>query len=238
MQLRLIPFTEKLKIAVDSEHRFTTDSILLSRFCAPKKSETAAEFCCGSGAVSLLWFNDEKTSPKSVTGFEIDPNAVSLYNLTSSENGLGEKMCAVAGDLKNFESIPQLTHAAFDIVACNPPYFEKGLGGGARQTARQETAVSIETICHAAAFSLRFGGRFCVCFKPERLPRLFCAMRQNGLEPKLIRPVLTLPDRPVHLMLVEARLGGKESLQWLCAWRLYGENGEFTEDYRQIYKMR
>lgn len=235
---QLIPFTARLRIAVGGEHRFTTDSILLSRFCAPKKNEKAAEFCCGSGAVSLLWFDDGNTSPKSVTGFEIDPDAVSLYNLTAATNGISERMCAVVGDLKDFEHIPQLTHAAFDLVAFNPPYFEKGFGEGARQTARQESAVSIEALCRAAAFSLRFGGRLCVCFKPERLPELFCALRQNSLEPKLIRPVLTRPNRPVHLMLVEAKLGAKPNLRWLPAWQLYDDEGKLTADYFQIYQMR
>ncbi|HWP52309.1 MAG TPA: methyltransferase, partial [Clostridia bacterium] len=127
---------------------------------------------------------------------------------------------------------------AFDLVVCNPPYFKMGHGGGARQTARQETVLDIFDVCAAAGRSLRYGGRFCVSFKPQRLPDLFQAMRAARLEPKRIRPVLAQPGKPPHLFLVEARRGGNRQLDWLPALCLKNSDNTPSTEYCEIYRMR
>ena len=43
-----------LKIVQDTRlYRFTSDSVLLSRFAAVKKSDIVADFCAGSGIVAF-----------------------------------------------------------------------------------------------------------------------------------------------------------------------------------------
>ena len=238
MQYQFIPITDGIEAAISPEHRFTTDSVLLARFARPARDDTAAEFCCGCGAVSLLWFGRGETPPFRVTGFELMQEAVELFELSIEKNGLAETVNAVRCDLKEYRSIPQLKSGGFDLVVCNPPYFEEGFGRGARKAARQETELDIYDVCRAAGYALRFGGRFCVCFKPQRHPDLFEAMRQSAIEPKTIRPVLAHEGEQPHLMLVEGRRGGKRQLNWLPAMTIYGPDGDFTAEYREIYRMR
>lgn len=38
-----------------AEHRFGSDALLLSRFCAPKRAEAAVDLCSGCGIVALAW---------------------------------------------------------------------------------------------------------------------------------------------------------------------------------------
>lgn len=238
MQFEFMPITNGIEAAVSAEHRFTTDSVLLARFSSPKRNERVAEFCCGCGAISLLWFGEGETPPKSVCGFEIMEEAQKLFSLSIEKNSLGERVSAVCADLREYKSIAELPHAGFDLVVCNPPYFETGFGSGSRQTARQEAQLDIYTVCKAAAYALKFGGRFCVCFKPQRLVDLFEAMRQSRIEPKLIRQVVPKKGEQPHLMLVEGRLGAKPQLDWLPELALYDENGEFTTEYQKLYRMR
>lgn len=233
-----IPLTHGITAAISDEHRFTTDSVLLARFSAPSISDVAAEFCCGCGAVTLLWFGEGEISPRKVVGVELMPEAAKLFSLSVEKNQLSEKIEVVCADLKKHKNISQLAANGFDLVVCNPPYFEVGHGKGARQTARQETDISISDICAAAARVLRYGGRFCVCFKPQRLPDLFQALRDVNLEPKRIRPVLIRAGKIPHLLLVEARLGGNRQLDWLPALYLKNEDGSPSKEYREIYRMR
>ena len=233
-----ISLARGISAAISAQHRFTTDSVLLARFAAPRATEIAAEFCCGCGAVTLLWFGEGETPPASTVGVELVPEAAQLFSLSVAKNKLQDRITVVCADLKDYKNIPELVPNAFDLVVCNPPYFEAGYGQGPRQTARQETAVSIGEVCAAASRALRYGGRFCVCFKPQRLPDLFEAMRAAGIEPKRIRPVLVRQSQPPHLLLVEGRLGGNRQLDWLPAWVLQSDDGSFSGDYHEIYRMR
>ena len=238
MQYQFMPITNGIEAAVSEVHRFTTDSVLLARFSSPRKNERVAEFCSGCGAIPLMWFGEGETPPKSVCGFEIMEEASELFSLSIEKNGLREKVTAVCADLREYKSIKELPHAGFDLVVCNPPYFEAGFGSGQRQTARQEPQLDIYEVCRAAAYALKFGGRFCVCFKPQRLPDLFEAMRQSKIEPKTIRQVVPRKGEQPHLVLVEGKLGAKPQLNWLPELALYDESGEFAEEYREIYRMR
>ncbi|MFV0496919.1 MAG: tRNA1(Val) (adenine(37)-N6)-methyltransferase [Candidatus Fimivivens sp.] len=233
-----IPLTHGIAAAISNMHRFTTDSVLLARFAAPHADDKVAELCCGCGAITLLWFGEGEVSPRHVVGVELMAQAAALFSLSVEKNNLANRISVICADIKHFKSITLLAANAFDLVVCNPPYFQAGYGGGARQTARQETDLTISDVCRAAGHALRYGGRFCVCFKPQRLPDLFEAMRAAGLEPKRIRPVLTRPDQAPHLFLVEARRGGKRQLDWLPALILQNPDGTPSAAYREIYRMR
>lgn len=238
MQYEFIPITSGIEAAISDEHRFTTDSVLLARFAAPRASDTVAEFCCGCGAISLLWFGVGETSPRSVTGFELMPEAVELFKLSIERNQLQHKIDVINCDLKKYKETTEVESGKYDLVVCNPPYFTVGFGSGARRIARQETDLDIYEVCRAAAYALKYGGRFCVCFKPQRLPDLIEAMRQSKIEPKTLRPVLSKEGQAPHLLLMEGRRGGNAQLNWQPALILHKNDGSFTQEYREIYRMR
>ena len=62
---------------------------------------------------------------------------------------------------------------SLDGMACNPPYTAPGAGipsgDGARRAARQGDSLSLEDLARGARYALRFGGRLCVCLRPQRL---------------------------------------------------------------------
>ena len=164
--------------------------------------------------------------------------AHALFDLSIEKNSLSDRVKAVCCDLNQYKSVPELVCGGFDLVVCNPPYFESGYGGGARQIARQETELDIFAVCRAAAYALKYGGRLCVCFKPQRLADLLEAMRQSKIEPKTIRLVLSKEDEAPYLVLVEGKRGANPQLNWKPALILRNPDGSFTEEYRDIYRMR
>lgn len=100
-------------------------------------------------------------------------------------SGLAGRVIPVEGDLRDLPKA--LPAGQFDLVSCNPPYKERGRGllseSPAEQIARHETCCSIEDVCRAASRLLRFGGRFCLCQRPERLADVLTAMRSCGWSP-------------------------------------------------------
>jgi tRNA1(Val) A37 N6-methylase TrmN6 len=65
---------------------------------------------------------------------------------------------------------------------------------------------------------------------------LFYALRDNGFEPKRLRPVHHSPGDPVNLILLEARRGGKPGLSWEKDLYLRTHKGLETQEVRRIYR--
>ncbi len=77
----------------------------------------------------------------------------------------------ICADLKElWEGAPL---GQLDLVTCNPPYKVNNAGFQsvitAQKIARHEILCTIDDVCAAAQKLLKFGGRLCVCNRPERL---------------------------------------------------------------------
>jgi tRNA1(Val) A37 N6-methylase TrmN6 len=157
-----------------------------------------------------------------VTGIECNPKAAEIADLAAKKNDLEDRLVTVAGDLRNCREYFQ--SGAFDLCVANPPYFPIDSGAAAsgenRRRARSEEGCTIEDVCRAAGYLLRWGGDFSVVFPAGRVCDLFCALRQFGMEPKILRPVETKPETPTTLLLVQARRGGKPGLIWESTLKL------------------
>ena len=84
--------------------------------------------------------------------------------------------------------------------------------GEARQIAREETSCTLDDVCAAAQRVLRYGGRFTLVHRAERLADVLCAMRSHGIEPKRLRFLAKSPDAAPSLLFVEGKRGGKSGL--------------------------
>ena len=88
-----------------------------------------------------------------------------------------------------------------------------------------------------AARLLRYGGRFCLCQRPERLCDVFCAMRESGIEPKRLRMVQKRPDTAPWLALIEGRRGGRPFLTVEPPLMVQDDAGGFSPEMRRIYRL-
>ena len=126
-----------------------------------------------------------------------------------------------------------------DLVICNPPYKLPGSGiqspSAAKNVAHHETECTLDDICAAAKRLLRFGGRFVLCQRPERLTDVLTALREHDLEPKCLRMVQGRAGKAPKLFLCEAKRGAKRGyMDVLPALIIEDENG-FTDEMRTIY---
>ena len=86
-------FGDKKIIQNTKLYRFTSDSILLSRFARAKKGDVVADFCAGCGAVGyhFLCLNP---SISSLTLFELQPALADMAERTALLNGFPSRVVA------------------------------------------------------------------------------------------------------------------------------------------------
>ena len=200
-----------VNLVVSKQHTFGTDALILASFASPKRNEVACDLGSGCGIIPFVWLRDGVC--KSITAVEIQENACNQMNRSLKMNGT-DKIAVINEDLKKLE---MLSSGAFDLVTMNPPY--KICNGGIKNDdecatiARHETACNIGDIAKCAARLLRFGGRFCICHRPERVFDAMIAMRESGIEPKKLRFVSKRGDTQPWLVLIDGRRGGKNGLK-------------------------
>ena len=202
-----------------------TDSVLLASFAQPAR-DRVCDLGCGAGAVMLLMAL--KGGGDAVfDGVELRRSAAEKAGRNIRAAGLTDRMRVHCGDLRTLGGV--LERGAYGLVVSNPPYLPVGGSippvDGAARIARTEACCTLDELCGAAAYLLKFGGRFCVVYPPERLTALLCAMRTHGLEPKRLRFYCRRQDAPPSLVLAEGRHGGHEGLEILPA--LFGDSEEF-----------
>lgn len=225
---------EGYKIAISKEHRFGTDAFLLADFAAPRHKDVCCDLCCGNGIVALLLLRN--FSPAEVTGVELQASAYEL-SLASKKESEAERFHPINANLKSYRAERQ-----FDLITCNPPYKITGTGAQSRDErqaiARHEIGCTMGDVCAAAKRNLRFGGRLCICQRPERLADCITAMRENGIEPKRLRTVHKDALSPAWLILLEGRMGGSGFMKIEPPLIVKGENGEdYSTEMKRIYRL-
>ena len=219
---------------VSNSHIFGTDAVLLADFAAPSKKARCCDLGSGCGIIPLLWCKRETGK---ITAIEIQPLAVEQINAAIEFNSLSERLEAVNADLCELKG--KVPFGCYDVVTMNPPYKASGAGiesrSGADKIARHETMCSLSDVCAAAKKLLNFGGRLCMCIRPERLCELFCEMRAADIEPKRLRLVSKLPGKAPWLALVEGRRGGRNGMTVEPELFVYGDSGEYSDEMKKIY---
>ena len=216
-----------------SSHAFGTDAFLLAHFAAPHKRERVCDLGTGCGIIPLIFARDDAASE--VLGVELQEQGAAQFKRAIEETQTKVLLRACCADLR---ALPAAENGRYDLVTCNPPYKAAGRGilsgTGAQQLARHETMCTLDDVCAAAKRLLRFGGRLCICQRPERLADAMITMRQNGLEPKRLQLVCRDKDSAPWLFLLMGQKGAKMHLNVLPNFILY-ENGQYTAQTRAMY---
>ena len=205
-----------LKIVQDTRlYRFTSDSVLLSRFAKPKKGDVVADFCAGSGIVGFHFYaiNREMMKDKPVFLFELQKELCALAEKTKALNGF-ENFSIVCGKL---QEIPEEFREKFSLILCNPPYERGGADNETYEKAicRKEITICLKELVKSFAFALKFGGRVCLVHRADRLAEIIYTLKTHNLETKKIQFVCGKSGAKPYLVLIEAVKGGKPATELL-----------------------
>jgi len=215
--------------------RFGMDAVLLADFVRLKPREKVADMGTGTGILPLLLSQKDMTCV--FEAFEIQPDMADMADRSVALNGLKERICVHAADMREAWKI--VGREQMHAVVCNPPYGKRG-GALTNETegvlvARHETECTIEDVTASCATVLRNGGRLSIVFPAQRMLELCDALRKVRLEPKRIRMVCAHADKPPYLVMVEAMKNAKPQLLWMPPLIVYHADGSTTDEIKRIY---
>ncbi len=231
---RIEPLGKNMNIVVSDSHTFGTDAILLASFASLKRKDVACDMGTGCGIIPLIWAKGETNG---ITAIDIQKKAVSQLEKSIAINSLENRILPLNADLRDLKG--KLQFATFDLVTMNPPYKPVGTGiesiSEADKIARHETMCTIDDAVNAAARLLKFGGRFCMCHRPERLCDIIVSMREGGIEVKRIRFVVEREGKAPWLVLVEGKRGSKSAVTVEKNLVMKDSDGNNTEEFRNMF---
>ena len=93
----------------------------------------------------------------------------------------------------------------------------------------------MKEIIVSASKVLKYGGKFYMVHRADRLVDIISLLREYKLEPKVLRIVYPKVTKEPNLVLVEAKKGAKAGIKILNPLILNNEDGSETEELRKIY---
>lgn len=235
MEYKFEKLTDKIFVCASSDHRFGTDAFLLADFSKYRQKDKVCDLGTGCGIIPLIM---QKSRPPVITyAVDIQEGAIEQLKL-GIEKSETTNIVPICADLKNlWEDAPI---GQLDLVTCNPPY--KALKAGfeseitAQRIARHEIMCNIDDVCKSAEKLLKFGGRLCICNRPERLSDVIYAMKSHNIEPKRLRFVSKNSEEAPWLFLIEGKKGSKPFMQVESQLYIRSENG-FSDELQKIYNI-
>ena len=215
--------------------RFSMDAVLLAEFATVRPRDRAIDLGTGTGVIPLLVW--ARRQPAEIVGIEILEEMADMAKRSVQINGLSDRIKIVHGDLR--DAVDLFGVGSFDVVLSNPPYIKVDEGTlspeGHLTVAKHEVSCTMEDVVNVAAGLVKPRGRVAMVHRASRLADLLSSMREANLEPKRLRLVQARLDAPPMMVLVEAVKDVKAGLQVMPTLMLYGEDGQYSEETKQIY---
>ena len=207
-----------------AEFTFTTDSVFLAHFPHLANKAKVLELGCGTGAVS---FYLAARGAAEVTGLDVNPRMVELFNRSAEANGIGSRVRALEWDIKEIKSF--CPTESFDLVVANPPYRNSGRERTIGTSACHEKTAVLEDFFAAACYALHSRGRFALVQLPERFMEAMELAIKYNLQPKKLQWIHASVDKPAWIFLLEMVKNGSYGLEVLPPLIMYNEDGSLTE---------
>ncbi len=240
MEKRLDKINSHLSIYQYTEgFAYGTDAVLVAAFARVKKGQTGADLGTGTGIIPILLTHHK--NPAKIFAFEIQKDYADLARENVLLCNFSDKIEVICDDVKNITPayIKEYGFEALDFVVTNPPYMKMtsgALGESERKTcARHEKYCDIFDIARAASNLLKNGGDMYIIYRTERLCDLFCALRENSLEPKELIFVRSFEKEEPKLIMCRARKGASSSLK-VSDFVIYESVGKNTPLMDEVYK--
>ncbi|WP_101847171.1 tRNA1(Val) (adenine(37)-N6)-methyltransferase [Halobacillus sp. Marseille-P3879] len=222
-------------IQSDEVFAFSIDAVLLARFTSvPRTRGRILDLCTGNGVVPLFL---SRRSQVPITGVELQERLYDMAVRNVHLNQLEEQLDMIHGDLKDM--VKTLGNGKYDLVTCNPPYFptpadDKRNINKHLAIARHEIYCSLEDVVKACSRLTKSGGKVSMVHRPGRLADIITLFRKYQLEPKRIQMVHPKRGKEANVLLIEGARDGKPDLKILPPLFTHKDNGEYSEEFREI----
>lgn len=217
----------------DDQFCFSLDTVLLAHFGSVPKGPVL-DLGTGTAAIPLIL---SARGARAITAIELNPVMADIARRNVVLNGREGIISIVEADYRDIRSI--VASGSFAAVYANPPYREKSRGAYSEATgirrARHEETATLDDVLTAAAFALKFHGRFRMVHITERLTDILAAMRKHAIEPKIVRMIHGRPDKDAKLFLVEGIRGGSPGTAVLSPLIVHEADGSYAAEVLRMY---
>lgn len=227
---------KNLKIVQDTEmFNFSLDSVLLPNFIT--LNPTVKEILdIGTGNAPIPLILSKKTKAH-ITAIEIQKEVYELAKESIIINNLNNQITLKNEDINK----SQLTPETFDIIVCNPPYFEKKEKSKLNRTdyktiARHEIKINLEQILKISRKALKNRGTLSLVYRPERIIDVLTLMRKYNIEPKKIRFVYPKKNKESNILLIEGMKNGNKGIKILPPLYSHNEDGTYTDEIKKYFE--
>lgn len=229
-----------LKIIQNTEgFCFGIDAVLLSDFAKEiKNNSKVLDLGTGTGILSILLSG--KTNLNKIYGIEIQEEVANMAQRSVQLNNLENKIEIVNKNIKDLENIFEKN--SFDAIVTNPPYKKINTGEKNEKEnkliSRHEVTASLDDFIKISFNLLKDKGSFYMVHRPERLAEIIYKLKQNKLEPKIIKFVYSNVKSEPKLVLIKSVKNAKEFLKIEKPLFIYNEAGNYTDEILKIYNKK
>ena len=135
--------------------RVGTDAVLLGALSSVENYKNILEIGTGCGIISLMVA--QRNLSANIIAIDIDEEAQKLSFLNFLNSPYSARLSSENIDLKNFQS-----EIKYDLIICNPPYFESTHQSNRDEIARQKIHLNFAELIVNTAFHLNDNGLFSV----------------------------------------------------------------------------
>ena len=218
---------------------FGIDSVLLSDFAKNiRHNSKVIDLGTGTGIINILLSG--KTKASKFIGVEIQEEVAEMAKRSVELNNLEDKIAILNENILNLKNLYDAK--SFDAVVTNPPYKKINTGlineNNKKLISRHEITASLKDFIHISSYLLKDFGEFYMVHRPDRLVDIFQVMREEKIEPKLIKFVYPKADKKANLVLIKGVKNGKPFLEYDNNLVVYNEDGSYTDEILKIYNKK
>lgn len=213
---------------------FTSDAVLLANAARVKRGGVLVDLCSGSGIIGIL--TSVKQSPTQVVCIELQQELADMSERSVKLNNLQDKVRVLNISVQDAPSV--LGTETADTITCNPPYQRSGSGATADSESvaicKTELKLTLAELCECTAKLLKFGGKFYVVHRADRLAELIYELKRNKLEPKKLTLIKPKATKPADTVIIEAVKGGGVGLS-TDTLIVFKADGTYTKRVKKLY---
>ena len=230
-------FNGKIRVMQNRRgYRFSIDAVLLAYHAAPRAQEKVLDLGTGCGIISLIMAS--RCAGLEIYAVEVQTELADLADTNVHQNRLQDRIVVLCTDMKLLTL--KMTSGPFDLIVSNPPYHRPGSGrinpDAQRAVARHEIKASLVDVLQTTRRMLRTAGRFVTIYTAERTTDILSQMRNENIEPKLLRMIHSNRDADAGLVLIEGLKGGRPGLKVAPPLFVYDEKGDYTAEVQQMFE--
>lgn len=220
----------------DDYFKVSLDSILLANFVNINSGKLKIiDLCTGNAPIPLILSTKTKSL---IYGVELQKEIYNLAVETVKYNKLENQIKLINNDIKKLYK--EFETDCFDIITCNPPYFKKNNKSNVNNNkvkaiAKHEINISLNDIILISKKLLKNKGDIYLIHKTERLIDILELMKNNNLEPKIIRFIYPKQEKESNLVLISGKKNGKRGIKLLKPLFIHNEDGSYTEEVLKMF---